>query len=152
MYSKKGKTSPYLYTRKRSAQSRPEKSLSPTNSVKNAHRMFNPEQATVRDEDNDKPYHVPLRVPKFTQELSSRRYNFDVKDVSNQTASDTNSKFEAKLIQYRRAQEANMLMNALPNHIRQLEMEKVRQQQANLQQQEEDEQKWIAEDQGFSGD
>jgi len=45
-----------------------------------------------------------------------------------------------------------MLMNALPNHIRQLEMEKARQQQVKLEQQQEDEQQWTADDQGFSGD
>ena len=82
-------------------------------------------------------------MPTYTNDLSSRRYNFDVKDVSSQNVTDR-SKPEAKLEQYRRAQEAHILMNALPEHIREKEMSAARTMSELTNQQTKDRHKFMA--------
>jgi len=62
----------------------------------------------------------PLRVPKFTSEQFKKKYKFDVKQQSERDLP------ESKLDQFKRLQEAHILMNALPTQIRKHEMEMAR--------------------------
>ena len=102
-------------------------------SQRNETSLFRPDRATViSDAQKEKEEAaaraqaqqlVPLRVPKFTAEEYSRKYKFDVRHIEEPER----DKPESKVDLFRRLQEAHILMNALPNEVREHELNVARQ-------------------------
>lgn len=86
-------------------------------------------------------------MPQFSADLSVNRYKFDVQmDDNNNTITHTGSSPERnptedgqlnkgnqvqnKIEMFRKVQEAHLLLNALPTHIRDAELERARHRQA----------------------